>query len=384
MRVTFVAPFGTRHKTTVWARTTPLARELIALGHEATILVPPWDSPEDSGRTLTLDGVELVHVEVTRGVASAVYALGRALDRLNPDVVHIVKPRAHAGLVQFVRWVSSALHPAQRLVLDIDDWEQAWAEVNPYGPLMTRALAWQEEWGIRHAHAITAASRWLEERAAAYAPVTPRLYLPNGVTLPIEPPRSIGASDPPTVLYFTRYVEVPPKWLADFAANLWAMTPDARLVIAGAPLQAGADLTFRNTMTMRNPRAGERVVWLGQVAAATLPALYAASAVAIFPALPVPLQLAKCSVRLANTLLEGVPVVASDVGEQGNYGANGSAILVPADGSLAEFAQRTAQLLGDPKLRRETVQRARAHLAEHYQWQSLGVRLSNFYSSVLG
>ncbi len=55
-------------------------------------------------------------------------------------------------------------------------------------------LDWQEEWGIRHADGITAASRWLVERAKAYAPETPILYLPNGVTLPAEPTRRMPDS----------------------------------------------------------------------------------------------------------------------------------------------------------------------------------------------
>ena len=71
------------------------------------------------------------------------------------------------------------------ILLDIDDWEQAWGPINGYPATTARFLAWQEEWGIRHADGITAASRWLVERAKAYTPETPVLYLPNGVTLPV-------------------------------------------------------------------------------------------------------------------------------------------------------------------------------------------------------
>jgi hypothetical protein len=61
-----------------------------------------------------------------------------------------------------------------------------------------------------------------------------------------------------------------------------------------------------------------------------LPSLYPHIGCAIFPAQPTVLQQAKCSVRLATTLLSGVPVVASAVGEQAAYGAEGAANLVPA------------------------------------------------------
>ncbi|MEZ4657358.1 MAG: hypothetical protein R2911_07285 [Caldilineaceae bacterium] len=42
--VTFVAPFGLRQKTTVWA-CLPLARRLHQLRPRRRSLIPPWDSP---------------------------------------------------------------------------------------------------------------------------------------------------------------------------------------------------------------------------------------------------------------------------------------------------------------------------------------------------
>ncbi|MCB0059972.1 MAG: hypothetical protein KDE45_23200, partial [Caldilineaceae bacterium] len=74
-RVCFVAPFGLRQKTTIWARTLPLARELVARGWAATILIPPWDSPQDSGRRWVEDGVELVNVALGGGTPAVVRRL---------------------------------------------------------------------------------------------------------------------------------------------------------------------------------------------------------------------------------------------------------------------------------------------------------------------
>ncbi|MBP8294274.1 MAG: glycosyltransferase, partial [Caldilineaceae bacterium] len=152
--VCFVAPFGLGHKTTVWARTLPLARELVCLGWEATILIPPWDTPADAGRRWRQEGVELVNVALQGGLAATTYRLLHELRRRKPDIVHIVKPRAHAGLVQWLLWqLPRRQRPA--LLLDIDDWEQAWAPINRYPKPVARFLAWQEEWGLRHADGIT-------------------------------------------------------------------------------------------------------------------------------------------------------------------------------------------------------------------------------------
>ncbi len=185
MNILYVAPFGLGKKTTIWARTLPLARELVARGHRATIVIPPWDTPEDAGKTWEEDGVTLVNVALDGGIPLTVRRMLGEVARAQPDLVHIVKPRAHAGLVQWWLWRRRLWQRDNRprLVLDVDDWEQAWAEINDYGPITARFLAWQEEWGLRHADGVTAASRWLEARVKAYAVGMPVLYLPNGVGL---------------------------------------------------------------------------------------------------------------------------------------------------------------------------------------------------------
>lgn len=387
MKVAWIAPFGLRAKGTVRARTLPLARALAARGVENHLLIPPWDSADDAGQVWDDAGVRVVNVTLGGGAAAVVGRLLREAARVRPDVIHIVKPRAHAGLAQWLIWQARAvLGRRGALVLDIDDWEQAWAQVNGYAPPLARFLAWQEEWGIRHADALTAASRWLEARAAAYAAGMPVLYLPNGVAARLlegePPPARPPASAPPTVLYFSRFVEVPPAWLAGFADALYAQMPEARLVIAGEPVQPGGDGAFRAAFAIRTAAGKQAAVWLGGVAPQTVPGLYAAASAAIYPAADVPLQQAKCSVRLATTLLHGVPVVASAVGEQAHYGAEGAARLVAADASPAHFAAATVDLLRDDGARRAMLQRARARLAAHYRWDDLAARLHQFYQGL--
>ncbi len=387
MRLVYIAPFGLRQKTTVWARILPLARRLAAAGNEVTLLIPPWDSPADANTRWLDGGVEVVNVAVGGGLLSILSRLLREFSLRKPDLVHIIKPRAHAGLMQYLLWQRRAAGLDHTpLLLDIDDWEQAWAPVNQYGRPLAQMLAWQEEWGIRHADGITAASHWLVDRASGYAQTTPILYLPNGVEIPAEAP-TLGApahARPPTILYFTRYVETTPAWLADFTAALAALQPSARLIIAGQPLQRAADAPFRAAMTTRlgavSSAQAPAVHWLGGVDRASLPGIYAACDVAIFPAQPTPLQEAKCSVRLATSLLRGVPVVASAVGEQTYYGAEGAARLLPANATPHAFAAAALEVAQDRTQARAMVDAARAHLARHYQWDDLAARFGAFYA----
>ncbi len=289
--------------------------------------------------------------------------------------------RAYAGLVQW--WLTATNRGRQkaRLLLDVDDWEQAWAPINRYPWPVARFLAWQEEWGIRHAQAVTAASRWLERRVQTYAPAAPVLYLPNGVD-----GQQVGAElwqphSADSVLFFTRFVEVAPDWFAQFCASLYARRPQTRIVVAGTPVQPGLDEPFRRRVAA-GPAAAA-LEWLGFVPPADLPALYARTGCAVFPAADVPLQQAKCSVRLATTLLQGLPVVASAVGEQAAYGADGAARLVPPAATPAEFAAAVAAVLQHPEEQLALGAAARQRLLTRYSWTGLGQALFDFYTKML-
>jgi len=379
-RICFVAPFGLGQKTTIWARTLPLARVLAAYGWQPTILIPPWDTPADAGRTWRDSGVTLLNVAITGGVAATTYRMWRELQRLAPAIVHVVKPRAHAGLVQWWLW-QRRTHHSPRLLLDADDWEQAWAPVNRYSWPLARFLAWQEEWGIRHADAVTAASCWLVEHIRQANPAASILYLPNGIDPPA--PDSLcwtpGGGD---VLFFSRFVEVSPTWLAAFWRALHAQRPRARLWVAGAPIRPDLMDAFRRAMLSAGTDAVDHVAWPGYVDRARLAALYPQIGCAIFPAEPTVLQQAKCSVRLATTLLSGVPVVASAVGEQAAYGAEGAAQLVPAGAPPEEFAATVAAVLAAPSTQTALGATARRRLLERYNWPALGSRLHTFYTQV--
>jgi len=404
LRIAFIAPFGLGQKTTVWARILPLARFLARQGHAVTLLIPPWDTPKDAGKVGEDGGVQVINVALTGGILATVLRLIHHLDAFQPQIVHIVKPRAHAGLVQWWLWQRRLRQrwgrkPSPRILLDVDDWEQAWAAINHYHPLVARFLAWQEEWGIRHADAITAASHWLVDRVQQYTPQIPVFYLPNGVADDFGAQRAprildfgLKETEPSTlaqivreeqVLFVSRYVEVAPAWLAEFWCALVQRRPRARLTVFGDPLEAGRRELFQQSMTTLCPTAADKVTWPAYDTALAQK-LYTESVCAIFPSQKSPLHEAKCSVRLATTLLRGLPVVASAVGEQTYYGAAGAAHLVPADSSATEFATQVAAVLAAPAMQVTLRQQARQHLLDSYNWEKLGAQLEQFYGEILG
>lgn len=388
MRIVFVAPFGLRKKTTVWARTFPMARALVRQGHQATVLIPPWDSPQDAGRSWDEGGVRVVNVELSGGLPSIVLRLLNQIRAQRPHIVHVVKPRAYSGIVQWLLWYGRRLGgEGVRVVLDADDWEQAWAPIAGYSPWMAHFLAWQEEWGIRHADGVTVASQWLEQRVHLAKPGMPVLYLPNGIVEP-EKDRPLSevagpgdATPEATVLWFSRFVEIDPDWMAAFWTALQEMSANVRLIVAGRALQPERESVFRQRLVSAT-QGPARLDWLGFVEPSELASMYAAADCAIFPAANVPLNQAKCSVRLATTLLNGVPVVASAVGEQTMYGADGAACLVPADASPEEFALAVARVVVDPAQRQTLSHEARERLLRHYDWGQLVQQLNDFYTRI--
>ncbi|HHE71105.1 MAG TPA: hypothetical protein ENL34_02325, partial [Chloroflexi bacterium] len=106
VEVVMVGPFGLRPRMTMEARALPLARSLVRRGHAVTLLLPPWQNPEDSGRCWVEDGVRVENVPLPASVPG--WFQGRLTARMvhrvreiDPDVVHIFKPKAYAGLVHW-------------------------------------------------------------------------------------------------------------------------------------------------------------------------------------------------------------------------------------------------------------------------------------------
>jgi hypothetical protein len=136
MKIVFIGPFGLQPKTTMRVRALPLAKALAARGHTVTLLIPPWDDPDRSGQRWVEEGVAVVNVSlpgpgVARWPGLFHLLLARSLVAqtlaLQPDVVHLFKPKAYAGLAHLMLWGLRRLKGLRvRLVVDTDDWEQAW------------------------------------------------------------------------------------------------------------------------------------------------------------------------------------------------------------------------------------------------------------------
>ncbi len=387
MRIAFVGPFGLRPKGTMSARALPLARALRRRGHQVRLCLPPWNCPEDSGRSEWIDGVEVVnislparHIPLLWHLQIAQRLLREALG-FDPDVIHCFKPKAYAGLVAWLLWQRRRLGLWRgKLVTDTDDWEGpgGWNEIGGYSAPQRRFFAWQERWGLCHADAITAASVALQTIVWSMGLPPSRVhYLPNGVNSellvarPGDPEalrRRHDLGDAPLMLLYTRFFEFSLERVIDILDQTWAAVPEARLLIVGAGLASEE----REMMRLLEERGlGGRALYVGWVDPDELPMWFAAADVALYPFDDTLINRTKCAAKLVDLLAAGVPVVADAVGQNAVYISQmRTGILVPS-GDARAFAEALVLLLRDEGLRHRIGREAREDMRERYTWDHL-------------
>lgn len=368
MRIALVAPFGLRAKGTARARALPLGRALARRGHAVALFVPPYDSPEDAGRRWTDGGVEVINLALPalgRGGAAWHLRLGwrlaLAVRRWRPDVAHVFKPKGPSGLAGMLLRLTGG-----RVVMDADDWEGpgGWND-DPrtgYSAAQRRFFAWQERYGLSHAHAWTVASRCLRDRAIGFGAATERIWiLHNGIERDILDAmgRAPRAPHPASVILYTRFAGVRPEDVVDIWARVRARRPDATLTALGRGVGGEeAALVDVPGVTVR-----------GWVEPAELPAALAAAAVAVVPWADTPSNRARHSAKVLELMAAGLPMVAYAVGElPATVGE--TALLVPP-GDPEAFADAVVALLADPPRAAALGAAARARAAALFDWDVL-------------
>jgi glycosyltransferase involved in cell wall biosynthesis len=399
MNVVFIGPFGLQPKGTMSARALPLATALAARGHAVTVLIPPWDDPARAGQVWEADGVRVINVSLPTGNLARLPLLFHILLTrtlvmhtlvLSPDVVHCFKPKAYAGLSHLVlwwlrRWRGLSL----RLVVDADDWEQAWNVVLPYSVIQKRFFAWQERWGLKHADAITVASRALSDLVTQQLGIDPArvFYVPNGYPPASQVHRRNGHSrtetdlaatgwnETPTILLYSRFAEFRLDRIVTLVRNVAAQVPAARWLIVGRGFQAE-----ERTLAAQLAQAGlDRYVTFAGFSFDELPAYFEAADVAVYPYDDTMLNRTKCSVKLIDLLAAGIPVVADAVGQNCEYiQHNQSGCLVPAEDDAA-FSRMIITLLQEPETRQRLGHVARQSLQQKFAWSDLAETLEKSY-----
>lgn len=397
MRIVMIGLFGLKPKGTMSVRALPLAQALAARGHRASIIMPPWSYPQDSGQAWQEGRVGIYNITLPPRIPfishlTITWRLVRLALALRPDVVHCFKPKGYAGLAALVFWLLKKLRLTRaRLVVDSDDWEGkgGWNEIEPYTALQKRFFAWQERWGLTHCDAVTVASRALETIVWSLG-VAPHkvFYVPNGLisrfTFHVSgfesdtqhPTPDTQSTDHPTVLLYTRFFEFQVERVVDIFQRVLAEVPQARLLVVGRGFFGEEE---RLSELMRKAEIGDRLVYAGWAEPEELPAHFAAADVAIYPYDDTLINRSKCAVKLIDLMAAGVPVVADDVGQNGEYIVHGdSGLLVPA-GDTDAFARNVVRLLQDESLRERLGEGAQRRILAEFNWHKLAETVEEAY-----
>jgi glycosyltransferase involved in cell wall biosynthesis len=394
MNVVMIGPFAFKPKGTVSVRAFFIARALAKRGHRVSILMPPYDNPEDSGRTWEQDGVRLENVPLRRNDAwhqlVVPARMARRAIQLDADVIHIFKPIAYSGFAGlYLHWFSR-----RPLVLDTDDWEGTggWNDVNPYPVLWKRVFDWQERWLPRHADAVTVVSRTLQTQVWGFGVDPARVvYLPNGPDahwrhqdevseeLKAELRAKLGVGKAPVALYLGT---VPHGSDLDLAlqalAHIGEELPEARLVIAGV----GDGLPALEAKAQELGVANQ-VVFPGWVEYDQVRVYLAAADVTVNPYRDTLINRAKCAGKVIAAMAMGKAVITSRMGENLEYVEDRRSGLLTEPGDAEDLARALRAVLSDRGWGAELGHNARERIWERFDWDARVSQVERAYLMAL-
>ena len=412
MQVAMIGPFGMTAKSTMRERALPLAKALVRRGHRVSLIVPPWDSPEEGGESWLDDGVQVVNVLLPQAKGPLFHvhltnSLVRTALNLKPDVIHLFKPKAYAGLSHlFLSALRRLGRHKARLIVDEDDWEVAWNDVGDYTAWQKRFFAWQESWGLHHADKVTAASRVLQELIEDLGVPRYRVhYLPNGVRPIANPvtavkafteatlqpelagwPASFGFEPAlgegfgqavratydlfgrPVILLYTRFFEFQLTSLMAVIARVNLFMPEVRWLVVGKGYFE-EEKKLEDMALAQNLQG--KLIFAGWVPQETLPNYFAAANVALHPYDETILNRTKCSVKLLDLLSAGVAVVASRVGQNAEYIVHGKTGLLVPPHNLNALADALMLILKNRPLQYRLGREATRYVNNVFSWDVL-------------
>jgi glycosyltransferase involved in cell wall biosynthesis len=365
----------------------PIAKELVRLGHQVTILALHHNLPELDRRHSVREGVTVHYVgqmhvrrigprkvyygpgRLILNVLASITRLAYALARLDVDLVQICK-------AQPTNTLAARLGGRGRsLFCDCDDYE---SEISQVGAEWQRAVLRNIEDGIVHyAKGLTVNTRFTLGRYSDLGFPTARIvYVPNGV----ERSRFTGAFDPeplrrqwglqaddPLVVYLgTLGIQTHSTDLLLTAFRRVAQElPRARLLLVGG----GEGYDEAGDLAQQLGIA-DRTVFTGYVPPEDVPCYLALGTVSVDPIRDDVIARARSPLKVVESLAMGVPVVTGNVGDrQALLGDDEPGVLVPPGDSQA-LAAGLLTVLRDRKARARMAEAALAR-RELWYWDRL-------------
>ena len=370
----------------------PLAKELVKLGYQVSVLALHPDLDSLAQRRLEVSGIHVhyvsqMHVRKTGSQKTyfGPWALARValagslrlgwqalLDKA--DVIHVGKPHPINGLAA----LGARFLRGRDLYLDCDDYE---AESNRFSGRWQKAMValWEDRLP-RLARGMTVNTRFTQQRYIALGfPAARMVYVPNGVDRErfghVDPHgyrvqdlrRRLGLQDKRVVAYVgsMSLVNHPVDLLLDAFGAVREPCRDAVLLLVGG----GEDY---DALRRRAVELGlqEGAIFVGRVPPEEVPGYLSLAEVSVEPVRDDLAGRARSPLKIAESLAVGTPVVAGDVGDRREMLGDGQAGLLVRPGDSSALATGILTLLQDRE-RAQAMRQSALRLREGMYWDVL-------------
>jgi len=440
MKIAMLAPFGIHPKGTVLSRMLPLGYALAKKGNEVALVIP---QEENVSVTTPFCGGSLRLLSIPMGSRRDViddigvsYEMMRRASSLEPDIIHVFKPKGYSGLAGMFKRVGGTVGNEKiPLVLDGDDYEGFGGinDVMDYPAAWKMFFHFQEMVLPRICDRMTLASTYLMDYYSGFgANRDHMLHLPNGVNPFIHSPNEIDEglmkllSEPPLdgkernaaekegALTFTDEIlenQVPEETIALFSRfrdhgtarvlNIFRSVQKenrrAKFLLVGDGA-SGESVHLQKEMK-KNLKKGT-FLFTGRFPFTSINKVFSHSNIAMVPMDDSNITRSKCSAKLVDLMAMGKAVVADNVGENGNYIEDGiSGYLVHnivgcsfekknkgpsyrtdcGKKNTKEFTERLLYFLDNPEGAKKMGRKARTRVNSKFSWKVLADKVDDLY-----
>ncbi len=375
MRIVQVSPWFYPHLGGVESHVATLSRELVARGHEVTVVTSLADASSPEREDMA--GVHVLRVKprVVLMRTPVVPRMRAVLRALPADVVHAHLPpplNAHYAAdasatrgipfvvtyhcdVEIPSFFGSFVESAYRRSIGADTLRQAARVI-----VTTRT------------YAATSRAVWRHSPTVIPNAVDERRFRPENDGGPVREKLGIAAGHP-LVLLVGRIV--PHKGVEHFIEAA-RYVPEARFLVAGE----GSSLAHMRRL-VESFGLADRVQFLGRVSEANLPRLYAACDVFVLPSVS---RLEAFGIVALEAMATGKPVVVADIPGVREVVEDGREGLLADPVNPQDLAAKIRRLLADPNLRADMGRRGREKVLSTFTIERVADQVEAVYRAVHG
>jgi glycosyltransferase involved in cell wall biosynthesis len=188
----------------------------------------------------------------------------------------------------------------------------------------------------------------------------------------------LSLGDAPVVLLYTRFFEFSIKRIVEVFSRIHECRPDVEFLIVG---EGRSDESSKFAETAASVGLDIVTTVTGWVDASELSDYLAVGDVAMYPMDDTLSNRSKCPAKLTELMVLGIPTVAEEVGQVGEYVVHDESGLLYPPGDIDRFADGVINLLDDEERQRTIGENARRRIVSKFGWDSIVGSIEEAYKA---